>query len=353
MKKKLFYLFVLLAVALIILRAQSVIRYTQDALILCYNIIIPTLFPFFVCSGLLIYSGFGSVLARLSAGFMRPLFNVSPSGSAAFVLGMVSGFPLGAVTTVQLYQCGAVSKSEAERLLSFCNNSGPLFIIGSVGAAIYGKLSYGVLLYCIHIVSAVLVGILFRGYNKTKHTAPPHRLNTADMALSEVFATALANASKNILTVCFSIIFFAALSRTLLDLAPLPPLLDAAASGICEFSTGVLKTSMLDVSLYRKFILTSFIVGFSGISVHIQVMAVTVRSGLSLKPYITGKLLHGCIAAALTAAALYLLPISMSAFSGSRCILSASFAVIPLWFVSVLAVTLLIRMICKKRLHKN
>ena len=327
MKKTLFYITVILTVILIIFRADDVIFYAREAMKMCYELIIPTLFPFFVCSSLLIYSGFGSVLARICQKIMRPLFNVAPTGAAAFFLGIISGFPLGAVTSVQLYKCGALSKTEAERLLAFCNNSGPLFIIGSVGTAIYGKLSYGVMLYILHILASLTVGIIFRFYHRDKHNSPPMKLKTNDMPLTEVFSTALSNAANSIITVCFSIIFFSALSRALLEFFPLSPLLDALTSGICEFSTGVMKTSLLDYSLYEKFVITSFIVGFSGISVHFQVMAVTAHSGLSLKPYIIGKILHGFIASLYTAAAMYVLPVSAQVFSSDAPLLSASFAV--------------------------
>lgn len=342
LKKAVFYFAVIAVAALLIIRADSVIYYAKDSMRICYELIIPTLFPFFVCSGLLIYSGFGSLLAKLSQNIMRPLFNVAPAGAAAFVLGIISGYPLGAVTAVQLYNCGSLSKSEAERLLSFCSNSGPLFIIGSVGVSIYGKLSYGIILYCVHIAASLIVGIMFRRFGAAHHNSPPMKLNTADMPLSEVFSTALSNASKNIITVCCSIIFFSSVSRALLELAQLPPLLDAAASGLCEFSTGTLKTSLLNTDIYKKFILTSFITGFSGISVHLQVMAVTAGSGLSLKPYILGKILHGIIAAAITAALLMFLPVSAPVFSDCRSMLSAGAASAPLMLFAGIAAVVII-----------
>ncbi len=349
MKKTIFHTVVILIILIILIRSREVILYAREAMNMCYEIIIPSLFPFFVCSGLLIWSGFGSFLAKAAKGIMRPLFNVAPAGAAAFVLGIISGFPLGAVTAAQLYECGSISKSEAERLLAFCNNSGPLFIIGSVGTAIYGRPAYGVALYVIHIIASVAVGIFFRGYNKARHTAPPMRLDTADIPLTEVFRKALSDASKNILTVCFAIIFFSAVSRALLSLTPLPPLFDALASGLFEFSTGTLKTSVLDIDIYRKLILTSFIIGFSGLSVHIQVMAVTARSGLSLKPYILGKLLHGAAAAGLTAAALKLFPVSAAVFSDSAHKMSSSFSVIPLMLLSAAVIILCLICICRKK----
>lgn len=345
MKKTIFYAAIILTVIFILCYAGSVIHYTKAAMEMCYEIIIPTLFPFFVCSGLLIYSGFGSVLAKAASGFMRPLFNVAPSGAAAFVLGIISGFPLGAVTAAQLYECGSLSKSEAERLLAFCNNSGPLFIIGSVGTAIYGKPLYGVMLYIIHIAASLLTGIAFRFYGRNRHNSPPMRLDTNEMPLTTVFATALTNAAKNIITVCFSIIFFSAICRAALDTLPVSPALYAIISGICEFSTGTLRVSLLDYGIYEKLIITAFILGFSGICVHIQVMAATVGSGLSLMPYILGKCLHGTIAAALTAAALLFMPISTPVFSGCRYILSASCAVIPLLIAASAAFTFLLFLI--------
>lgn len=347
MKKIIFQISVFLCISLIIIRSDSVIHYTHNAMILCYELIVPTLFPFFVCSGLLIYSGFGSVMARLSAGFMRPLFNVSPSGAAAFSLGIISGFPLGAVTTTQLYRCGAVSKSEAERLLSFCNNSGPLFIIGSVGTAIYSKLSYGIILYVVHIISSIFVGVIFRGYHKSKHIAPPHRLDTYDLSISDVFSTAINNAAKNMITVCFSIIFFASVSSTLLELFNPPPLLDALVSGLCEFSTGTIKTSILDTELYKKLIITSFIIGFSGLSVHLQVAAVTAKSGLSLKPYIAGKILHGLISGVITAVIFKLMPISMSTFSSGTNALTVSFTAVPVYIAIAISLIIIIHLINK------
>lgn len=330
MKKIIFYILVILTIVLTLIYSESVIRYTREAVNMCMEVIIPTLFPFFVCSGLLIWSGFGSVLARAAAPVMRPLFNVAPSGAAAFVLGIVSGFPLGAVTAADLYRCGSLSKSEAERLLAFCNNSGPLFIIGTIGSAVYGRPIYGAVLYAIHILSSIFVGMIFSQYGKERHNSPPLRLVTNEMPLSEVFTTALKNASKSILTVCFSIIFFSSLSRMMLDLLPLPPLLYALASGIFEFSTGTLNISTLGIGIYEKLVLTSFIVGFSGLCVHIQVMAATAGAGLDLKPYILGKLLHGGIAAGLTSAAIRLFPLTHGAFAETDNVMSAAFAVIPL-----------------------
>ena len=67
---------------------------------------------------------------------MRPIFNVPGEGSFAFIMGIISGYPTGAKILVNFRKNNIVSREECERLLSFSNNSGPLFIIGTVGSRI-------------------------------------------------------------------------------------------------------------------------------------------------------------------------------------------------------------------------
>lgn len=343
MKKRIFHLLIISVIGLILFRAESVIRHTKESVLMCFDIIIPSLFPFFVCSGLLIYSGFAESVAKYARHIMRPVFNVAPTGAAAFVIGIISGFPSGAICARDLYKCGNLSKAEAERLLSFCNNSGPLFIIGSIGTAIYSKPIYGVLLYLIHIISSVIVGIIFRGYGKNRHSSPPTHINTNELSIPQTVTVSLDTASKNILTVCFSIIFFSTVSRTIFELFPFVPVLDAVVSGLCEFSTGVLKVEGLNINIAEKLVLTSLIVGFSGLSVHLQVMSVTADAGLSLKPYILGKCLHGVISATITAGVIFISQLQITQLKNAHilpvsCFTSALFVFISLGVIVLLVI---------------
>ena len=85
---------------------------------------------------------------------------------------------------------------------------------------------------------------------------------------------------------------------------------DAVVSGLMEFVTGTVKIASLDMALSKKLILTAAIVGFAGVSVHAQVMAVIARYNLSLFPYIAGKALHGVLAAAYMAVYLHFAPVT-------------------------------------------
>lgn len=349
--KKLFiYLFAIGAVILLVHDASRALSYASDALGICFEMIVPTLFPFFICSGILIYSGFCELLAKAFQFCMYPLFRISPVGSSAFILGIISGYPLGAVTAGELYANNYLSKTEAERLLAFCNNSGPLFILGSVGIAIYSNIRYGIMLYIAHILAALTVGILFRFYGRSRHSAPPTRMTTPDRSVGDIFDIALQNGIRNILTVCGAVLFFSVISRLLLDLLPLGGYISAVVSGIFEFVTGTVKISNLTLPIASKLILTSVIVGFAGISVHAQVMAVIARFHLNLAPYIIGKVLHGLLAGVYMLIYLKFNPITEAVFSQS---MGRSFAAASAMETVCAVVVVLMCVLCAALLYIN
>lgn len=325
MKKSLLNIFAIVITVLMVFFPDLSIAHAKNALILCYEIIIPSLFPFFICSGILVYSGFAKSLSVFFAPVMKPLFNVNENGAAAFVLGIISGYPLGAVTACQLYEGAYLSKSEAERLLAFCNNSGPLFILGAVGSAMYKNLKIGIILYVSHLVSAILVGIVFRFYEKNKFCAPKSNIGTTAQLPSEIFSKVLANSINSILTVCGAIIFFFTVSSMITELLPLNRTFNAILSAMLEFTGGIKKISLLPVSLGLRLSASSFAIGFAGLCVHIQVMAVTARYGLCLKPYILGKLLHGTFSSFFTYFLFKAFPQSVSTFSIAAIKLSGGF----------------------------
>lgn len=334
-KRTVFCTLTVMLTAVMVFSPESSIFYSKQALNICYEIIIPSLFPFFVCSGILVYSGFAESMAKFFRPVMKPLFNVNENGAAAFVLGILSGYPLGAVTVCQLYENAYLSKSEAERLLAFCNNSGPLFILGAVGAAIYQNAKIGIVLYISHIISAILTGVLFRFYRRGSFSAPKSRLNTAEGSNAEIFSRVLANSINSILTVCGAIIFFFTLSNLLTKFLPVNAIYDAVISAVLEFTGGIKKISGLSLPLSFRLAMSSFAVGFAGLCVHIQVMAVTSKYGLSLKPYILGKLLHGFFASLFTLVILRLFPQTVSVFKMTDAKLSCGFCLSSVYVILI------------------
>ena len=327
------YIFVAFITVMLIAFPKDSLSYALSSLEICKSVIIPTLFPFFVCSGLLIYSGVAQFLAKLSGPLMKPLFNVGGPGASALVLGILGGYPLGAVTACQLYESGYLSQTETERLLAFCNNSGPLFILGAVGSAIYSSGMVGVVLYASHIISTLFIGFIFRFYKKDKHTAPVYRINQQEDSFPQVFSKVLSNSINSILTVCGAIVFFGVVSGVITAYFPDGSVIKALISGILELSGGTFAIEKTDLPIAFKLSLSAACIGFAGMCVHLQVASVTAKHHLSLVPYITGKILHGLFSAILTFLYFAINSESISVFKNNERALSAGFCMSSLYSV--------------------
>lgn len=315
-KRALGILLVLYFIVIMLTSPAQSIEAARRALLLCGNALIPSLFPFFVFSSLLIQFGFARVLAKPMAHIMHPLFGVSGSGALCFVLGILSGYPLGASCVCDLYREGGITKQEAEKLLAFCNNSGPLFIIGSVGTAMYFNQTIGIMLYIVHILSAVSVGILLGCFGRKKsggQTAPPRSTITAK-PLGVILKDAVVGAVNNMLLVCGFTILFAVIIASVTNYLP-SGVGAVLGSGFLEISTGVQNASTAVLGLTERLVLTSAILGFAGLSVHFQVMGIVSKTDLGMQSYWLGKTLQAVIAAAFMAVALHNFPLDVSAVS--------------------------------------
>ena len=299
----------------------------QEGLKLCYNVIIPSLFPFFILTSLVISLGLAGYLGRLLEPVMRPLFHVGGSCAAALALGFVGGYPVGARAALTLYQSGQCTKTECERLLAFCNNSGPAFILGVVGAGIFADSRVGLLLCLTHALSSLCVGLVFRFYrwgDKTSRNARPSPAIGAER-FSAAFTGAVKGALTSTLNICAFVVCFTVIIRLgfLSGILPtLAALLGKALAplgftelwgqrlltGVLEMSSGVAALTGSG-SLSGRAAMAAFVLGWAGLSVHCQVLSFLGESGLNVRTYIAGKALHGCFSAALTALLFRVLPL--------------------------------------------
>jgi sporulation integral membrane protein YlbJ len=303
--------------ALVIFPKESTAA-ARDGLTLCANVIIPSLFPFFVLSTLVVETGVTSRLGRLLEPVMRPLFGVGGECVAAFALGFIGGYPVGAKTVIALYDSGGCTKTEAERLLSFCNNSGPAFIFGVVGAGVFSSGKIGLMLYLAHTLASVCVGVMFRkwGGRRREGTRGTRLPQAAPKRFMAAFTDSVKSSFSSTLNICGFVIFFTVFIKMLFLSGAIPALagligrvfsplgLDSAWSerlltGLIEISSGVWTLKGAEGQLAGGVAMAAFMLGWAGLSVHSQVLSFIGESGLSVRTYIMGKFLQGVISAGL------------------------------------------------------
>src|SRR6056297_3528336 len=117
---------------LVVIFSESSFYAALEGLRVWWEIVFPSLLPFFIIAEILMGLGVVHFLGALMEPLMKPLFKVPGVGAFAMAMGLASGYPIGAKITGNLRRNNMCTKTEAERLVSFTNTADPLFMIGAV-----------------------------------------------------------------------------------------------------------------------------------------------------------------------------------------------------------------------------
>ncbi len=326
LKRNIISLVFLSFVVCLIFFSSSNISAAKSGLKLWANSVIPSLLPFFIAIEVLSQTNITKLFGKLFNKIMKPLFNISGEGSFALLMGILSGYPVGAKIAVNLRKNNVCTKEECERLLSFTNNSGPLFIIGTIGVSLFGSSLIGFLLLVTHILGSLTTGMLFRFWKNDKKQIQAYNTSKYDNKLQivtysnlgEILSESIMKSISTILMIGGFIVLFSVIISILntsgiiniisIIFIPICRLLhlpnefsNSLFIGILEITNGIsliagIKLKQISINI----IITAFLLGFGGISILFQVLSVVSKSDLSIKPYIIGKILHGLFSAIYT-----------------------------------------------------
>lgn len=329
-KKNIFAIFFTVFAICLVVFSSSNLTATKNGLALWANNVVPSLFPFMVAANLLGATNIVYILSKYLDKFMRPIFNVPGCSAFPFIMGLISGYPVGAKIVSNLYASGECTKEEAERMLCFTNNSGPLFILGYCGLSLYGNSHVGALLLFTHILSSIIVGIFLGIFSrkKSENHKSNNKLNLTNIStlnrnssnasfsnLGEILGNSIISSVKTILMIggfvtLFSVIIsilkrtkiITLLSQIISSLIHIKPeIINGLFIGFIEFTNGLSEISNIHLkSLSTNLTLSAFVLGFGGISVTLQVLSIISKYKLSGRKYLYGKLLHGLVAGIIT-----------------------------------------------------
>lgn len=329
-----FHLFILLLFTIILITYPKLIFLaSKRGLDAWWQIVMPSLFPFFIIMELLLKFGVVHFLGVLLEPIMRPLFNITGNGAFVLTAGYTSGAPISGILTAKLCEEKLIVKDEAARLISFTNNASPLFILSSVSIGFLGQPQLGLLLAFCHYLANLLIGLLLKIFSTQKKktdisyssryllSQAIRRMHYVYRVNAKPFGNLLGEAVKNsmekMLIIGGFIISFSVLIEILSILGLLkvianllgailipigldPSLLLPLAGGIFEMTIGIKMISESGAPLFQQLICISLILGWAGLSVHAQVAAFTGDQKISLTPYFLARILQGAIAASLT-----------------------------------------------------
>ena len=308
---------------LLILYSNSNIIAVKNGIKLWAFFIVPSMFPFFIATNLLIHTNIIPLLGEFLNKIMRPIFNIPGQGVFPLIMGIISGYPVGAKTVCDLKQSGVITKIEAERLIAYTNNSSPLFIIGTVGISMFHSQKIGVLLFLSHIISCLIVGFIFRFWKfKEKNNKDIIFINNNEISfynLGEVLSISIKNSIESIFLIGGFIVFFSIVVSILETSSVLyfcSNLLQKIFNINSQLSTGII-ISLIELTNGLKniaisndnssIIICSFLLGLGGFSIFMQILSFISKTKISIWTYVLGKLLQACFSVIVISIFLYFL----------------------------------------------
>ena len=320
----------------------------KNGLMTSYCVLIPSLFPFLIISSFILKSNLSYYISKPLSRLTSILFKLPACTGATIILSLIGGYPIGAKLISILYEKQEITKAQAERMLCFCVNSGPAFLISAVGAIMLSSVKIGLFLFISQTIASIVTGIIVSRKNppndNLKSIARP-KLNPS-VGLVE----AVSESINNIILICGFVVFFSCITEIMknspfISLPAIflslkyneysPTLFAGIIYGIIEITCGC-RTISAAASLYN-ILAISALCSFSGISIICQLTSIIKKSGLSIKPFLKSRLIHIPISILSMLFLIRMFPTALETFSsGTKLQTAQIFSVSPVASLALL-----------------
>lgn len=283
---------------LIILKPEVCISSSISGLMLCGNVIIPSIYPF--TFGVLFINKSGALrLLKPLNNITVKLFGLSYYEFAIFLLSLVGGYPLGAKLLSQM------PSPKNDITINFCINAGPAFIILAVGKGVFKSITIGWVLYLAEVFSSVILMLLLtsKAKKQTKYLKSIRPISPV-----ENFTQSAADAANTVIKICGLVILFSCITAYLkIFIKNIKPLY--FITFLCEVTNAVFEA--------ENIIIVSFLLGFAGFSIWAQVFSLLKETKINYLRFVVFRTLHGGFSALITFVLLKALKLNVNTISNN------------------------------------
>lgn len=271
--------------------------------------VLPVLFPFFVFTRIIV--NLSEFKTNKMDKFFNNIYRVPKFGFKIFLLSVISGYPMGAKLICTLNEQDIIQKKEAEKMMSFCSVSGPMFIIGTVGVNIFLSYKAGLIILVANIIAALINGLIYR---KDKYVEK--EVSYSGKKNDNILSSSVYDATLSILMVCAYIVISFLIIDVLINLHVIDNLSNAICTifncpqnfdtikssiiGIFEITRGIIELNNVNISLTLKTIIASGLIGFGGISILLQSLSFLNQLKISTKTIVKQKITQALLCLIIT-----------------------------------------------------
>lgn len=303
MKKKIINVLVIISCIIVLIELLlnkilvfDTISYSLDTWI---SSILPSLFPFFIISDILINYNITNYIPKSIRYVFTNLFNVSDNVVTIFFLSLISGFPSNARNTKTMYEMGIITKEEAGHALIFTHFSNPLFILGTISVFFLKNELYGYIILVAHYLSNIILGVIVRKYNIVSNIDYT-LIQEKKQNFPTIFIKAIKNSIDTLLTILGTLTCFLVLSSIIINRLNLNCYNYTILKGILEITMGLKDLASLNIPDIYKVIISSMFISFGGLSVHMQVLSFLIDTDISYRPFFIARIFHSILAGVLS-----------------------------------------------------
>lgn len=298
---------------------DAVTNGVTEGLKICFNVILPSLFPFMVVSSYIVKSEALSFLYKIFYPLTKFVLHLPLCTVPAIIMGLVGGFPVGAKMTFLLLEKGQITKNQAQRLCMFCVNGGPAFVITAVGVNMLGSAKAGVIIFASLCISSLILGFATSFFDDKKDVKF-HIENSAQSPLAALSAS-VTDGVQSILGICAWVVLFSGLTECIKSIG----MSDEAYSGLvsvlevtkgCTLIAGEMGIPVLAAAL-----------GFSGFCVHCQIFSYIKMAGLKYSHFFVSRVLCAALSAVICHLLLLIFPVDITTAVMNQDITVSAFSV--------------------------
>lgn len=290
MKKYANYLiviFTIITLIMVLINRELVSETILSSLFIWYNTLVPSMFPMIILSDILITFHTINFIPRSIVNTIAKLFNISNNAVTVFLLSLVSGFPTNGICIKKAIDTGAISQEEASHLLLFCNFANPLFVLETVGSFYLKNERYALIILFSHIMSNIIIGIIFK-----KHNHPTSNYKLAPLKsqnFESVLSSSIIKSVNSLLLIGGTVTLFLILTTLITNVFNLNTIVTLFIKALLEMTMSLSYLSSLNINNTLKVIISSMIISFSGLSIHMQI--VSSLDDIKYRYYLKGRIL--------------------------------------------------------------
>ena len=306
-KNSIFCFLITIVIILFVINIDSSIKASIEGCKLCFKAIIPTVFSFSLICNLLILYDCISLYSKLLGPFICKPLKLSPDCSFPIVASMLSGYPLGAKYSSDIYELNYIDKKEYFRLVNIASNVGPIFLLGAVGTALLGNVKYGYFLLISNYLSIFFIAILTIKKSSYNKNYKKKRIQNSNINFGIAIDSAIKNAINTTLSVCGYVIAFSVIISLIKNQKLITDVffnieqslnipknaLYGTFLGSIEITNGCNIIASSNLSIHLKLAIISFFASFSGLSAIAQTSSFMSKNNVNMIKYTSLKFIQG------------------------------------------------------------